>query len=126
LNGHQQKLSVKVQRYSKGKHPVKERRATRRYKLSLRFEIWPESRPKGLQPTFFNTKDISSVGFYFESDRDFPVGSKFNFTIIFPREIAGSKQQLVNGLARTVRIERTPEDRLGVGILIESYKTSTD
>jgi hypothetical protein len=105
---------------------VEERRAARRYKLSLRFEIWPESRPKGLQPTFSNTKDISSLGFYFESDRDFPVGSKFNFTIIFPREIAGGKQELVNGLARTVRIDRTLEDRFGVGILIESYKTNAD
>jgi hypothetical protein len=103
---------------------VEERRAARRYKLSLRFEIWPESTSKGLQPNFFNTKDISSLGFYFESDRDFPVGSKFNFSVILPQEIAGGTPELVNGLARTVRIVRTSEDRLGVGILIESYKTS--
>jgi hypothetical protein len=105
---------------------VEERRAARRYKLSLRFEIWTEPTSKGLQPTFFNTKDISSLGFYFESDQDFTVGSKFNFSIIFPQEIAGSTPKLVNGLARTVRIERTPEDRLGVGILIEDYKTSDE
>jgi hypothetical protein len=105
---------------------VEERRAARRYKVSLRFEIWPESTSKGLQPTFFNTKDISSLGFYFESDQDFPVGSKFNFSVMFPQEIAGGRTELVNGLARTVRIERTPEDRLGVGILIESYKTRAE
>jgi hypothetical protein len=108
--------------YSPQVFAMQERRAARRYKLSLRFEVWPESTTKGLQPIFFSTKDISSLGFYFESDQDFPVGSRFNFSIIFPPEITGNKLELVEGLARTVRIERTPEDRLGVGVLIESYK----
>lgn len=103
---------------------MQERRAARRYKLSLRFEVWPESTPRGLQPIFFSTKDISSLGFYFESEQDFPVGSRFNFSIIFPQEITGHTPELVSGLARTVRSERTPEDRLGVGVLIESYKIS--
>lgn len=103
---------------------MEERRAARRYKLSLRVEVWPESTSKGLQPIFFSTKDIGSLGFYFESDQDFPVGSRFYFSIIFPQEITGDTPEFVNGLARTVRTERTPEDRLGVGILIESYKIS--
>jgi len=77
---------------------------------------------KGLQPIFFSTRDVSTLGFYFESEQDFPVGSRFNFSIIFPHEITGHTAAFVNGLARTVRIERTPKDRLGVGLLIESYK----
>ena len=103
---------------------MEERRAARRYKLSLRVEVWPESTSKGAQPIFFSTKDISCLGFYFESDQDFPAGSRFNFSIIFPREITGDNAEFVNGLARTVRIERTSEDRLGVGVLIASCKIS--
>ena len=103
---------------------MEERRAARRYKLSLRVDVWPESMSKGLQPNFFTTKDISTLGFYFESERDVTVGSRFHFSIIFPQEITGNTPEFVNGLARAVRIERIPEDRLGVGILIEST-TST-
>lgn len=119
-----QKLSRKVPEYSEGRHRVEERRTARRYKLSLRVEIWPESTSKGAQPIFFSTKDISSLGFYFESDQDFPVGSRFNFSIILPQEITGATAEFVNGSARTVRIEGTSEDRLGIGILIESCKVS--
>ena len=101
---------------------MEERRAARRYKFSLRFEVWPESTSKGLQPIFFSTKDISSPGFYFESEQEFIVGSRFNFSIIFPPEITGGTLEFVDGLARIVRIERTPEDRLGVGILIRELQ----
>src|SRR5271156_2948266 len=103
---------------------MEERRSARRYKLSLRVEIWPESASKGPQPTFLSTIDISGLGFYFESKQDFPVGSKFNFSIVFPQEITGHAPEFVNGLARTVRAERTSQDRLGVGIFIERYRMS--
>lgn len=103
---------------------MEERRAARRYKLSLRFEVWPESTSRGLEPIFFSTKDISTLGFYFESDQDFPIGSRFNFAIIFPQEITGDTPEFVNGSARAVRIERTAANRLGVGILIEGYEIS--
>ena len=101
---------------------MEERRASRRYKLSLRVEVWAESRPKNPQPTFLSTIDISGLGFYFESDDNFPVGSRLNFSIVFPQEITGARPEFVHGLAKIVRAERTAQDRIGVGIRIENYQ----
>jgi hypothetical protein len=99
-----------------------DRRLAIRYNVSLRVEVWPESERKGLDPLFFTTRDISLRGFYFTSDRDFEVGSKFNFSIIFPRELTGDTAELMSGLARTVRLDQLrygSAGRVGVGATIE-------
>jgi hypothetical protein len=102
---------------------VKERRATSRYNLVLPVEI-----SLALIPTaVVKTRDISTHGFYFNIAQKLTVGTKFEFSIALPIEIAGPTQAYISGTARAVRVEETGEShagRSGVGALIEKYRIS--
>jgi hypothetical protein len=102
-----------------------ERRAAVRYFVFLRVELWPDPHPKRAHPSFFTTTNVSTQGFYFLSSRQFEVGTKLNFRIIFPRELTGGFAELMRGLARCVRLENalgSGEGLYGVGAEIELVK----
>jgi c-di-GMP-binding flagellar brake protein YcgR len=104
---------------------LEERRAARRYKLTLQVEIKFESNLKEFEPILGSTRDISTHGFYFRIDQGPSVGMKFEFSIMPPWEMTQATHAFISGRARVVRVEEVSEsdiDRVGVGAMIERYK----
>jgi c-di-GMP-binding flagellar brake protein YcgR len=104
---------------------LEERRAARRYKLTLQIEIRLESNLKEFEPILSRTRDISTHGFYFRSDQGLSVGMKFGFSIMPPWNVAQGTHAFISGRAMVVRVEEVLEsnvDRVGVGAKIERYK----
>jgi c-di-GMP-binding flagellar brake protein YcgR len=104
---------------------LEERRAARRYKLTLQIEIRLESNLKEFEPILGRTRDISTHGFYFRSDQGLSVGMKFGFSIIPPWDVAQTSHAFISGRARAVRVDEVSDsnvDRVGVGAMIERYK----
>jgi c-di-GMP-binding flagellar brake protein YcgR len=109
---------------------VEERRASRRYKLTLHVEIRIESDLKEFEPISGRTRDISPQGFYFRTGQSLSVGMKFGFSIMPPWEVPQATGGVINGRARVVRVEEVSGeevsdytiDHVGVGAVIEKYK----
>jgi c-di-GMP-binding flagellar brake protein YcgR len=104
---------------------LEERRAARRYKLTLQIEIRLEANRKEFEPILGRTRDISTHGFYFRSDQGLSVGMKFRFSIMPPWETAQATHAFISGRARAVRVDEVSESnvgRVGVGAMIERYK----
>lgn len=67
------------------------------------------------------TENISANGVLFAIDRDVPVGSIVDFTIMLPAEVVGARQDVQ--IDCRGRVVRSFEDRgrRGVGVLIDEY-----
>jgi hypothetical protein len=67
------------------------------------------------------TQNISANGVLFAMDRDVPVGSLVDFTILLPGEIVGSQNNVQ--IDCHGRVVRSFEDkgRRGVGVVIDEY-----
>jgi c-di-GMP-binding flagellar brake protein YcgR len=101
---------------------VEERRASRRYKLTLHVEIRIESDLQEFGPITGRTCDISPEGFYFRIGQSLNVGMKFGFSIMPPWEATNA---FIRGRARVVRVEEVLDDSIdhvGVGAVIGKYK----
>ena len=106
---------------------VKERRATSRYNLVLPVEISLALIPTAARSVLVQTRDISTRGFYFNIPQKVTIGTKFEFSIALPIEIAAATQAYISGTARAVRVDETDEShagRSGAGAIIESYQIS--
>ncbi len=101
---------------------MEERRASRRYKLTLQVEIRVESDLREFEPISGRTCDISPHGFYFRIGQNLSVGMKFGFSIMPPWETTNA---FISGRARVVRVEEVSDDstdHVGVGAVIGKYK----
>ena len=67
------------------------------------------------------TENISANGVLFAMDRDVPVGSMVDFTIMLPAEVLGARHDVQ--IDCRGRVVRSFEDRgrRGVGVLIDEY-----
>jgi hypothetical protein len=67
------------------------------------------------------TQNISANGVLFAMDRDVPVGSLVDFTILLPGEVVGSRSDVQ--IDCHGRVVRSFEDngRRGVGVVIDEY-----
>ena len=65
---------------------LQERRAARRYKLTLQIEIKLDSGRGEFEPFFGRTRDTSTQGFYFRTGQRLTVGMKIRFSIMPPWE----------------------------------------
>jgi hypothetical protein len=104
---------------------VKERRASRRYKLALQIEIRIESNLKEFEPILGSTRDISPQGFYFRIGQSLSIGMKIRFSIMPPWEITEASHAFIIGRARVARVEEVSENsnnHVGVGAVIERYQ----
>jgi hypothetical protein len=72
------------------------------------------------------TENISANGVLFAMDRDVPVGSMVDFTILLPAEVVGARQNVQ--LDCRGRVVRSFEDRgrRGVGVVIDEYHFERD
>jgi hypothetical protein len=67
------------------------------------------------------TQNISANGVLFAMDRDVPVGSMVDFTILLPGEIVGSRCNVqIDCHGRVVR-SFEDQGRRGVGVVIDEY-----
>ena len=97
---------------------MEERRASRRYKLTLQVEIRVESDLREFEPISGRTCDISPHGFYFRIGQSLTIGMKFGFSIMPPWEVTQATHAFISGRARVVRVEEVSEDsvdRVGIG-----------
>jgi hypothetical protein len=67
------------------------------------------------------TQNISANGVLFAMDRDVPVGSVVDFTILLPGEVVGSRRDVqIDCHGRVVR-SFEDQGRRGVGVVIDEY-----
>ncbi len=80
---------------------------------------WSCSRRAG--PAAAETQNISANGVLFAIDRDVPVGSIVDFTILLPGDVVGSRCDVQ--IDCHGRVVRSFEDkgRRGVGVVIDEY-----
>jgi c-di-GMP-binding flagellar brake protein YcgR len=100
-----------------------ERRLARRYDLSLpvniRLPISRESRSHS-----GHTRDISTRGVYFVTQKELSPGTEIDFTLTLPAEITRGTEVFVRAHGRVVRLDkRVEEDQetVGVAAVIERY-----
>ena len=67
------------------------------------------------------TENISANGVLFAMDKDVPVGSMVDFTILLPADVVGARQDVQ--IDCRGRVVRSFEDRgrRGVGVVIDEY-----
>jgi hypothetical protein len=68
------------------------------------------------------TENISANGVLFAMDRDVPVGSMVDFTILLPADVVGARRDVQ--IDCRGRVVRSFEDggRRGVGVVIDEYQ----
>jgi len=72
------------------------------------------------------TENISANGVLFAMDRDVPVGSMVDFTILLPADVVGARRDVQ--IDCRGRVVRSFEDsgRRGVGVVIDEYQIERD
>jgi hypothetical protein len=100
-----------------------ERRTARRYDLSLPVNI---RLPINREPRSHNgqTRDISTHGVYFMTQRDLTPGTEIDFTLTLPTEITRGTDVFVRAHGRVIRVDKRVEedqDAVGVAAVIERY-----
>jgi len=100
-----------------------ERRMARRYDLSLPVNIrLPIHREPG--PQSGHTRDISTRGVYFMTQKELAPGTEIDFTLTLPAELTRGTEVLVRAHGRVVRVDRQGEEdsgTVGVAAVIERY-----
>ena len=100
-----------------------ERRTARRYDLSLPVLVRVPTE-RDLDARKGETRDISTRGLYFVTDKDLKARSELEITLMLSTEVTHGTEVFVHALARVVRVERRPENgctRVGVAAMIEHY-----
>ena len=103
---------------------MNERRIARRYDLSLPVNVrLPINRDP--EPPDGQTRDISTRGIYFTTQKEFVPGAQVDFTLTLPAQITRGTEVFVRVHGRVVRVDkRRDEDRetIGVAAVIEQYE----
>jgi hypothetical protein len=87
-----------------------------RFPLHLAVEVTSQSGACAAE-----TQNISANGVLFAMDRDVPVGSMVDFTIMLPGEVVGSRRDVqIDCHGRVVR-SFEDQGRRGVGVVIDEY-----
>jgi PilZ domain len=102
-----------------------ERRATRRYDLSLPVVIRVVSYKRS-EPCHGRIRDISTHGIYFITDEEFTPGAELEFTVALPVGITQGTEISIHAHSRVLRAEERREDdstRTGVAAVIEGIES---
>ena len=101
-----------------------DRRAVRRYDLSLRAVVRSTLGGNAV-PQKGKTRDLSTRGVYLLFDQAVPQNTDFDLTIALPISIAGGAGVFIRALARVVRVEEWTESgspRVGIAAAISRYE----
>jgi PilZ domain len=100
-----------------------ERRMARRYDLSLPVNVRiPINREPGSHSG--QTRDISTRGVYFTTQKELSLGTEVDFTLTLPAEITRGDEVFVRAHGRIVRTDRRHDegvDTIGIAAVIERY-----
>jgi PilZ domain len=99
----------------------RERRAARRYDLSLPIVVSPYPHKRS-EPCHGRIRDISARGIYFITDEEFTPGAELEFTVALPVEITQGTEVSIHAHSRVLRTEERREGdtmRTGVAAVIE-------
>ncbi len=99
--------------------PQQEKRATRRF--ALRLPVAVKHSNGGVNEYSAETKDVSARGVYFYMDAALEVGRPIEFTLTLPPEITLTDSIRVRCKGRVVRVEPSPDARVGIGAIIDQY-----
>jgi PilZ domain len=104
-----------VQPQATGKH-YEEMQSAPRFPLHLSVSVKAQGAACAAE-----TQNISANGVLFAMDRDVPIGSLVDFTILLPADVVGAKSAVQ--LDCRGRVVRSFEDRgrRGVGVVIDEY-----
>lgn len=100
-----------------------ERRAARRYELSLPVVVRTPVEEK-VEPHNGQTRDISTRGVYFVIDHELAPGSELDFMLTLPTEITRGTEVFIRAQGKVVRVDRKEENgqqRVGVAAVIQKY-----
>jgi hypothetical protein len=101
-----------------------ERRAARRYDLSLPAVIRLASGDNGIQQQG-KTRNVSTRGVYLVLDQPVSKDTEFTLNMVLPTEISGTVSVFVRAIARVIRLEEWTNDRshrVGVAAAIRRYE----
>jgi hypothetical protein len=103
---------------------MQERRGAHRYKLPL--SVIVKLVPASSEPELLHarTRDVSTRGLYFTTDRKLPIGMKFDLSLTLPKEVTQGSPVIVAAQARVVRQEDKSENstrRVGIAAQFEQY-----
>jgi hypothetical protein len=101
-----------------------ERRAARRYDLSLSVIVRAPSGTNGIQQQG-NTRDVSTRGVYILLDRAVSRNTDVDLTMVLPTDISGGAGVFVRAVGKVVRVEEWSQDgsrRIGVATMIRRYE----
>ena len=101
-----------------------ERRAARRYGLSLPVTVRPSAELKSPQQKGI-TRDVSTHGVYLLLDRTISAHAEFDLTMVLPTEMAGGPGVFVRAVGKVVRVEewsREGSPHTGVAVVIRRYE----
>ncbi len=101
-----------------------ERRAARRYELSLPVVVVRASTSPQMGSRSGKTRDISTRGVYFIIDQELAPGTELDFTLTMPPEITRGTEVFIRAHGRVVRLEKKQQngtERTGVAAVIEKY-----
>ncbi len=101
----------------------KDRRAARRYDLSLPITV--RAGPEQAGPRSGRTRDVSPRGVYFMIDQGLPLGSKLQFSLTLPAKITRGTEVVVWARGRVVRAEKKMENEIehvGLAVTIDQYE----
>ena len=106
---------------------MEERRVAHRYKLPLAIIVRRLSLDAGTGEMHLTTRDVSTSGVYFTSDRRLAVGIKLDLSLTLPAEITQGSTVVIDAQARVMRVDEPPagaEDRFGIAAVIDKFNVS--
>lgn len=96
--------------------PMQDKRSTRRFALKLPVTV------QGEVPHSAQTRDVSSRGICFYTDRNIEAGSELEFTMTLPPEITMTEAIEVHCTGRVVRVEQGPGEKVAIAAQINQYQ----
>jgi len=103
---------------------MEERRTVHRYKISVAVVVWRQFKAMASEVVHAKTRDVSTRGLYFTSNRRFAVGTRVGLSLTLPLQVTDGSRVAVDVKAKVVRVEENPDNaagRVGIAVVIDSY-----
>ena len=103
---------------------MKERRAARRYDLSLSVIVRVPIEKEAVSRTG-KTRDISTRGVYFTIDNNLSAGAELDLTMILPAEVTGSTEVFIRATGKVIRVDKRSgngDQKVDVAAVFEMYE----
>jgi len=102
-----------------------DRRAARRYELSLPIRVWLTA-VDSVSLNIGRTYDISTSGVYFILGRMISLGTALGFIVTLPAKLTGEADLFIRGAGKVSRVDEDRENDFGIAVVVERYEISRD